>query len=152
VKLPVELNNTYKFELETPRFGSLSKEQVIDIFTDGRHCSPFLERQLAAWFEGLTHITGNKPYDLIDEQGRKYDAKNFTKKGLKFMPSGQIGTGRKYDYDKCRKKIEENKMTYIACDITEFPKVRVRFLDGSELLKEYPKAQVPFKDREVLFG
>ncbi len=152
MKLPIELNKTYIFELKTPRFGALQKEEVIKIFKDGRYASPFLERQLPLWFDGLTHITGNKPYDLVDEQGRKYDAKNFTSNGLKFMPSGQIGTGRKYDPDKCRKKIEENKMTYIACDITEFPKVRVRFLDGSELLKKYPKAQVMFKDREVLFG
>ena len=49
------------------------------------------------WFPELTRIEGNKDHDHVDTRGRKYDAKNFTKGGLKFMPSSQLGAGRKFD-------------------------------------------------------
>ena len=58
------------------------------------------------------------------------EAKNFTKNGAKFMPSRMLGVGRKY--------IEEEAHN-------------IRFVKGSELLKEYPKAIIPFKKREEFF-
>ena len=43
-------------------------------------------------------------------------------------------------------------ITYICCDIIEFPMVRVRFVKGSDLMKDYPKFKIPPKDREVFFS
>ena len=148
----IKMDKTFTFMVEDLAFGSLSKEEIIELFKDGRFVSPFLERQLTIWFPELTHVSGCKPYDHLDEHSNKYDAKNFTKNGLKFMPSGMIGTGRKYNYELCRQKIKKNKMTYIACDVVDFPQVRVKFVDGIKLLGKYKSAQVPTKDRELLFG
>ena len=109
-----------------------------------------LEEQLIHWFPELTRVEGNKDHDHIGENGVKYDAKNFTKGGLNFMPSNQIGAGRKFDsviaYEKA------NKLVYICCDIVDFPKVRVIFKSGKDLVKDFPKCRVTKTNREVLFG
>jgi len=148
----VEFNKTYEFTIKDVSFGDLTLEEVYTVLKDGRVASHFLERQLAKWFPQLTHITGNKAWDHLDETGAKYDAKNFTSTGLKFMPSGMLGKGRKYCPVACRKKIKENRLSYIMCDIVEFPKIRVKFSDGLELLQEYPRASIPKSHREVIFG
>ena len=149
----IELNRTYHQEIPNFSFGPLDEEELIEIYTDGRAASFFLERCLAKWFPELTHIKGCKGWDHVDETGQKYDAKNFTfKGGLKFMPSGMIGTGRKYDAVECRAKIKENNLIYIMCDIVDFPKIRVKFRDGLELFDEYPKGKITKKNRELVFG
>ena len=39
----------------------------------------------------------------------------------------------------------------IITDINDMPDIHIRFVKGSELLKEYPKAIIPFKKREEFF-
>ena len=150
----IELNKTYHFEIPNVSFGQLNQEELIEIFSDGRVASHFLERHLTKWFPNLTHVPGCKGWDhVVELTGQKYDAKNFTAKGgLKFMPSGMIGTGRKYDAVECRAKIKKNNLIYIMCDIVDFPKIRVKFRDGLELFDEYPKGKIAKKNRELLFG
>jgi len=143
---------THTFNIDTTSFGELSTEELTDIFLDGRFISPFLERHIPIWFPHLTHIKGNKPYDHIDQDDNKYDAKNFTKNGLQFMPSGMIGTGRKYDKVVCLKKIQKYDMIYILCDITGFPEIRIVFAKGEDLLNIYGNARIPYKDRVEIFG
>ena len=149
--MKIELNKTYSFEVDNFSFGGLENEELIELFKDGRVASFFLEPQLTKWFPELTHVKGCKDHDHIDESGNKYDAKNFTKNGLKFMPSNQIGAGRGFDYETTRKKIEETGMTYIACDINNFPTVNVKFVNGIELLEKYPTATITLKDKELFF-
>lgn len=146
----VELNETFSFNVDDISFGSIPKEVIYELFTDGRHAAAFLEEQLTHWFPELTRIKGNKDHDHVDAVGKKYDAKNFTKGGLKFMPSSQLGSGRKFNQTAAHSKA--NELIYICCDIIEFPKVRVRFVPGSELVKEYPKCKIPKSKREVFFG
>ncbi len=148
--MKIELNKTYNFNIDSVSFGSIPKVRIHEFFKDGRVASFFLEEQLPHWFPELTRIEGNKDHDHVDTLGRKYDAKNFTKGGLRFMPSNQMGAGRKFNALVAHDKA--NKLIYICCDIVEFPKVRVKFVKGSELIKEYPKCSVPKSKREVLFG
>ena len=149
--MKIELNKTYEFDLtDTMSFGDIKQERLYEFFKDGRNASFMLEEQLIHWFPELTRVEGNKDHDHIGENGVKYDAKNFTKGGLNFMPSNQIGAGREYDeviaYEKA------NKLVYICCDIVDFPKVRVIFKSGKDLVEYFPKCRVTKTNREVLFG
>ena len=149
--MKIKLNKTYEFDLtDTMSFGDIKQERLYEFFKDGRNASFMLEEQLIHWFPELTRVEGNKDHDHVGENGVKYDAKNFTKGGLNFMPSNQIGAGRKFDsiiaYEKA------NKLVYICCDIVEFPKVRVIFKNGKDLVKDFPKCRVTKTNREVLFG
>jgi len=147
--MKIELNKTYEFEIANFSFGDLTSAELVEVFMDGRFASPFLERQLAKWFPDLKHVTGNKPHDHVDSSGTLYDAKNFTKNGLKFMPSNQLGQGRKFEAKVAHEKAE--KLVYISCDIVDFPKLRVRFTAGTKLVKEYPDCKIPLKEREAYY-
>ena len=143
------LNKVYEFEIENFEFGNLSREECIECFRDGRVNSHFAERQLTKWFPTLTHIKGCKDHDHVDTDGVKYDAKSFTKNGLDFKPSKQKGSGRKFDQSVAHEKAKV--MIYICCDITEFPKMKVKFAKGSELIKSYPKCKIPKGKRQDFF-
>jgi hypothetical protein len=145
----ITLNKTYNFTIQNFSFGNLSKDEMIDVLVDGRFNSPFMERQLTKWFPQLKHITGNKDHDHVDGEGNLYDAKNFTKNGLKFKPSNQLGQGRSFNKEVAHEKA--NKLIYICCDIIDFPKVKVKFIDGGDLVKRYPLCEVPKSHRTVLF-
>ena len=131
-------------------FGDIKQERLYEFFKDGRNASFMLEEQLIHWFPELTRVEGNKDHDHVGNNGVKYDAKNFTKYGLNFMPSNQIGAGRKFDSVIAYEK--SNKLIYICCDIVDFPMVRVIFKRGKDLVKDFPSCSVPKKHREVLFG
>jgi hypothetical protein len=146
----IQKNKTYTFEINKIAFGDIPKDRLPIFFQDGRVASFFLEEQLQHWFPELRRIEGNKPYDHLDNEENRYDAKNFTKHGLKFMPSNQLGEGRKFVAEIAHAKAAQ--LCYICCDIVDFPKVRVRFVDGADMIKEYPRCTVPKSHREVLFG
>ena len=149
--MKLKLNKTYEYDLtNTMSFGDIKQERLYEFFKDGRNASFMLEEQLTHWFPELTRVEGNKDHDHISENGVKYDAKNFTKHGLNFMPSNQIGAGRKFDSVVAYQKA--NKLVYICCDIVDFPKVKVVFKDGKDLVKSYPNCKVSKNKRELLFG
>lgn len=149
--MKLKLNKTYEYDLtNTMSFGDIKQERLYEFFKDGRNASFMLEEQLTHWFPELTRVEGNKDHDHISENGVKYDAKNFTKHGLNFMPSNQIGAGRKFDSVVAYQKA--NKLVYICCDIVDFPKVKVVFKDGKDLVKSYPSCKVSKNKRELLFG
>ena len=129
-------------------FGDLGEMETYEILKDGRLASHFLERQLCVWFPELTFVDG-RGHDHIDEEGNLYDQKCFTKGGLNFAPSNMIGKGRTLDEELAHS--HASTITYIACDIIDFPKVRVKFLYGTTLLGLYPKLRIPNKDRELIF-
>lgn len=146
----IKLNKTYSFEIKNLAFGDLTKEDLIEIYKDGRVASHLLERHLTKWFPQLTHVPGCADHDHLDATGQQYDAKNFTKSGLNFKPSKMLGVGRTFDYDVMVEKA--SKLIYIACDIVDFPKVRVVFKSGSELARDYPNGKISKSKREVLFS
>jgi len=146
-----KFNKVYHFDLTGAyAFGDLSEEVLTEVFKDGRVASHLLERQLTEWFPSLVHIGKCKDHDHVDTIGRKFDAKNFTKNGLKFMPSSMLGVGRKFDQKLFESKTK--KMNYICCDIRNFPKIRVVFKRGSNLSKVYGNGVVPISSSERLFG
>lgn len=145
----ITLNQTYVFKMETPTFGNLSPVKITEIFRDGRTCSRFMEEQLPYWFPVLTRVQGNKSHDHIGDDNQKYEAKNFTKNGLRFCPSSHIGAGRNIDLIKARELAEQQ--TYVLCDIVDFPSVRIRFVPGQKLIESYPSFKIPAKDRGLIF-
>ena len=146
----IELDKVYEFKIKNYSFGDLSTTEMNEIYKDGRVASHLLEPQLVCWFPELTHVKGCKDHDHIDKGGQKYDAKNFTKRGMQFRPSNQIGTGRTFDYDAMVEKADG--MIYSACDIVDFPHVQGVFKKGMDLVGEYPDGKVPKGKREVLFS
>ena len=143
----MEPNKTYTFEVEA-NFGSLSKETVNKLFTDGRVASHFLEEQLTEWFPDLTFVDG-KGYDHVDIENNQYDQKSFTKRGTIYAPSNMVGKGRKID--EAVFHAHAKNISYILTDVIDFPTVRVVFKRGSDLLKEYPNGKIPLNARSVIF-
>ena len=148
--MEIILDKTYNFEIKKYSFGDMTKEELIASFKDGRCCSWFMEPQITKWFPELARVPGNKDHDHIDTNGVKYDAKNFTKHGLKFKPSNQIGSGRKFNESIAHQKA--NELIYICCDIVDFPSIRVRLARGTDLIKVYPNCEIKFKEREEFFN
>lgn len=148
--MKIILDHTYNFEIKNFSFGNIPKEELTQIFKDGRCASWFMEPQLTKWFPDLKRVHGNKDHDHVDSHGVKYDAKNFTKNGLEFKPSNQLGAGRKFNESVAHEKA--NSLIYICCDIINFPEVRVRFSKGSSLVEKYPKCKIPKADREEFFN
>ena len=139
----------YTFNVENISFGDLNSSELSSMFTDGRLASHFLERQLTKWFPKLTFVD-KRGHDHLDEDGNKYDQKCFTKGGLGFAPSHMGGKGRVFVQEEAHDHAKE--ITYICCDIVDFPLVKVRFAKGSELIKEFPKCKIPFKLRNEFFS
>ena len=149
--MEIQMYKTYSYNFTNEvKFGSLPVEILYKLFQDGRNASFMLEEWLAIYFPSLTRVEGNKDHDHIDTNGVKYDAKNFTKKGLKFMPSNQIGKGRTFDKTQAHEKA--GKLVYICCDIVDFPQIHIRFIPGKDLMKKYPKCSVLFSKRSELFN
>lgn len=146
----IEFDKTYHFDMPTDKFqfGDIDKEGLIALFRDGRIASYFFERQIPHWFPELTFVD-QKGYDHVDGDGNKYDAKGFTKHGCKFMPSSQIGAGRKFDAESAH--AHANEISYIIHDITEFPSVKLIFKTGSSLLMDFPKCSITYAKKGMLF-
>ena len=144
----IEIDKVYTRTLSNLSFCDLSSDEVFEVLSDGRFAAPFIERQLTTWFP-LIHVKGNKDHDHIDEDGNLYDAKNFTKGGLNFMPSNQIGAGRSLDKNIALEKA--NKLIYICVDITKLPDIQIIFKKGGEMAQKYESFKVPFKKLDELF-
>jgi len=147
----IVLNKVYKFDLTGSfSFGNIPIAKLAELFQNGSTVSSPMEEQLVHWFPELTRVYGCDDHDHVDTTGVKYDAKNFTKYGLKFMPSNQMGTGRKFNESVAHKKAKE--LIYICCDVVDFPIIRVKFAKGSEMIKDYPKCKITKKKREEFFN
>ena len=146
-----ELNKTYHFNIpvENLQFADLQGEECVELFRDGRVAAPFFERQIPKWFPELTFVD-QKGFDHVDQDGVCYDAKGFTKTGCKFMPSRMMGVGRTFDVEEAQEHAQE--LIYIIHEIIDFPKVRLIFKKGSDLVKDFPKCSIPKGKRDVLFA
>lgn len=133
--MKIEYNKTFTFEVPV-MFGDLPKELLHEMFKDGRVASKFLENHIPVWFPELEFVDA-KGYDHVNkETGRQLDAKCFTKGGLCFAPSVMLGAGRKIDSEAVI--AHAKTIDYIACDVVDFPTVRIRFVTGTDLLENYP--------------
>jgi hypothetical protein len=147
--MDIVYNKNYNFKINAT-FGDLPTSVLEKVLKDGRLASHFLERQLEVWFPELTFVNA-KGYDHVRKGSDiLYDQKCFTKGGLGFAPSKMLGAGRKINIEEAH--AHANTIDYIACDITEFPKVVVRFVKGSDLVEKYPTCKVKYNQREELFA
>jgi hypothetical protein len=138
-----------EWKIDNISFGDLSNNELSDMFTDGRLASHFLERQLTKWYPELEFVD-KRGYDHVDKDGNKYDQKCFTKGGLTFSPSNMAGKGRVFVQEEAHDHAKN--ITYICCDIVDFPTVRVKFSKGSDLIEVFPKCKIPFSKREEFFN
>jgi hypothetical protein len=148
--MKIEEGKVYLLNYESKfQFGDLTQEVMLSLMKDGRFAAPLLERQLVCEFPELEYVDQKGHDHVHKDTGQKYDAKNFTRRGMKFMPSSQIGAGRKFNKEISHSHARE--LIYICCDIVEFPLVRCKFVAGKDLIEEYPKCQIPFGEREKFF-
>jgi hypothetical protein len=145
------LNEVYEFDLQGQvQFGAMPLDQLHKLFQDGRVASKFLEHTIPSWFPDLEFVDQDG-YDHVSKKtGRKFDLKGFTKGGASYAPSNMLGAGRKIN----EAKLHEHAKTidYILSDITEFPKVRIVFKTGTELVEKYPSGKISIKEKSALFN
>ena len=151
LRTSVELNKTFVHLLPIPTFGNLLPEECVNIFKDGRPFSHFIEK----WIEKnypLIHITGCKDHDFVDRvfSETKYDEKTFTSKGCSFVPSNMLGQGRSFKAEVFKEK--SSKLIYCIVSNVNFPEIKIRFINGSELDEKYPKGKIPLKDHIEFFN
>ena len=136
----MKLDHTYTFKIENFAWGNLPESVLISLFRDGRTCAPFIQQQLPVWFNDLKYVD-ESGYDHTAGD-RKFEHKSFTKGGCIFAPSNMVGSGRKINEQVVYQHIVHTKLTYIITDITEFPTIRVRFVDGVTLFNQYPNCKI----------
>jgi len=149
--MKIQFNKTYEFDFTGKvSFGDLPAAALNALYQDGRVANTFLEHYIPIWFPELRFVNA-RGYDHIDKHDVKYDLKNFTiKTGARYMPSKMIGGGRIIDIPALH--AHANSINYIFADIVEFPKVRVIFKTGTDMVIDYPRGTVPLKERKNLFG
>lgn len=147
----VELNKTFTHTLVNFGFDNLQNDECIEIFKDGRVFAHFIEKWISKTYP-LTHVTGCKDHDFTDNNYPEtlYDEKTFTKRGCYYCPSNMLGQGRVFDKDIFEKK--SKKMIFCIVSNTNFPEIKVRFMEGSVLLIKYPKGKIPSKDEIEFFN
>ena len=145
------LDTVYEFNLDGQvQFGNMPIALLHKLFQDGRVASKFLEHTIPEWFPELEFVD-QKGHDHVNKiTKRKYDLKGFTKGGASYAPSNMLGAGRAINEEILHE--HARSIDYIISDITEFPKVRVMFKSGTDLVKQYPSGKIPAKDKNVLFG
>ena len=130
-------NITFKFELEKISIDNLGEKKINLLFQDGRVFSHFIENWLDNNCERLQKVNGCKNHDFIDiKTNIKYEQKTWTKNGLIFIPSNMIGSQRKININKFEYMTKKRK--FIIVNNIQFPKIKIKFLDGCSLLKKYP--------------
>lgn len=149
--MAIQFNKTIERKIENVSFDALPDEVLKELFKDGRIFSHFIERILAKDY-GLRHVTGCKGHDIVDPLNSdiKYEQKTFTGNGCKFMPSNMIGQGRQFD-----KKVFDEKsknLIYVIVSNINFPSLKIRFVNGSELAVMYPNGEIKLRDHDKFFS
>lgn len=146
----ISYDKIFEFDLTGKvSFGDLPISLIHKLFTDGRVASKFLEHHLPIWFPELRFEDG-KGFDHVQiKTGRQFDLKGFTPKGACFAPSQMLGKGRKIIVEEVHEHAQN--IDYVFSDITEFPKIRIIFKHGTDLVKLFPSTKIKFKEKAKLF-
>lgn len=144
-------DKTFEFDLEGKvSFGDLPLELIHELFKDGRVASKFLENHLPIWFPEL-EFRDARGYDHVRiADGRRFDLKGFTARGACYAPSEMLGKGRNIVESAVHAHAQE--IDYIFSDITEFPRVRIVFKRGTEMVQQFPSTKIKYNQRNQLFG
>ena len=147
--MQISLNHLYEFDFTgTISFGNLDQNFLYEMFQDGRFCCEPLSRHIEQVFDGLVFVD-KRGYDFTWKD-RKVEKKQITKSGLKFCPSSMIGAGRKVNYKEVVNHIQESNLLYALADITKFPKVRVIFVEGQDLLDRCSNEKCSFSKTNAI--
>jgi hypothetical protein len=112
----------------------LTRDEVLTYFRDGRRISFILERRIRdAYPNWLLAPSEGSGFDLIDDSGRKWEARSVSK-GIYFCPSYMVGSGRHFEESGFLAKLDAIA-GYVCSDIMKFPSVPV-FMVPSELIRE----------------
>lgn len=146
-----EFDTVYEFDFTGKvQFGDMPLASVYALFRDGRVASKFLEHTIPTWFPDLEFVDQDGYDHESKTTGKRYDLKGFTKGGASYAPSNMLGAGRKVDVEKLHAHAQE--IDYILSDITEFPRVRIVFKRGTDLIESYPTGKIDKREKTVLFG
>jgi hypothetical protein len=141
----------------------LSKQEIKELYSDGRAISPMLEKIIPKIFN-LTRADGNGYDYLIEDTDKRVELKMITKNGTKTSPSCMQGKSRKYDLEKHKDTIKSN-YAYLFIDITQFPKIRIYIIKSCDdlifkekaystsikLLNSLCKKYVKFNQRIIIY-
>ena len=119
---PLKLEVVYRLDLTNKiKFGPIKKQTLYERFTDGR-ISGLLSEDLAnALYNNVTKSPSEKStFDIMDDEGRKYECRTLTDSGASLLPSSQVGVGRSYNETEHIRKIEALH-AYIFTDIRNSP-------------------------------
>ena len=150
--MQINYDTIYHFDLTNKvRFGDLSEFTIYKLFKDGRVASKFLENHIPVWFPELEFVDADG-YDHVDvATGKlKWDLKGFTKGGASYVPSSMLGAGRTINLQEAHD--HANTIDYIFSDITKFPKIRIQFKTGTELVTKFPKGKIKPDQINELFN
>jgi hypothetical protein len=115
-----------KFEWDVGKIASslrITGEDGKAYFTDGRRVSLLLERRIAyEVLQGGLAISEGAGYDVIDKQGRKWEVRSISRRGIYFCPSYMVGSGRSFNEPGFISELQEIE-GYVLSDIEEFPNV-----------------------------
>ena len=153
--MKLELNKVYYREIENLAVGDIPKEQLIEIFKDGRVSCHFLQPQLNIWFPETKFVDANGyDHEWLNEDAitRLIEQKGYNQSGANYRPSSQLGIGRTPNDQEIIDFIDENSLVYVITDNYDFPKIRIRFIEGKELLQLYPNFKISVAERENFFG
>ena len=114
------------FSWDLPSIASalrIRPEDVQRYFTDGRRVSFLLERRIAyEVLKGTVATSEGAGYDVLDQQGGKWEVRSISRGGIYFCPSYMVGSGRKFAEAGFLAKLSEIQ-GYVVCDIECFPDV-----------------------------
>ena len=147
----ITLDRNYTFTISNYSWGDLDVNWLRLMFRDGRICTPFIQLQLPIWFPELMYVN-ESGYDHIGLNNQKYEHKSFTKGGCIFAPSNMVGKGRQMHPNLVVEHIKKTNLIYIITGITEFPKILVRFVDGTKLINMYPACKISKKAHDSFFN
>ena len=101
----------------------IPEDDVRAHFTDGRRVSFLLERRIAyEVLNGTLASSEGAGYDVLDQQGRKWEVRSISSGGIYFCPSYMVGSGRSFNEPGFLEKLREIE-GYIVFDIEEFPSI-----------------------------
>jgi hypothetical protein len=112
----------------------ITEQEVREYFTDGRRVSFLLERRISREIiGGRLAASEGASYDLLDEEGGKWEVRSLTRGGIYFCPSYMVGSGRRFDEPGFLRKVEEIH-GYIVSDVEMFPDVPVWIIPADAVL------------------
>ena len=118
----LRLRVVYKLDLtDRIRFGPIKKQILYERFTDGRISGLLAEDLANSLYNNLMKSpTEQSSYDIMDDEGNRYECRTITLRGANLIPSNQIGKGRQYDAEAHHKKVG-SLHAYIFTDIRHSP-------------------------------